>query len=113
MTAHVSTKQIIDYIKIANRISVDGVIYKTFTVTDTEIVVDKYTFPIDYFDVGGMDPNSLILIDSGHEWRRVQFHDENNVTLNHPKWEDLEPFDITRVKNSEIVAIANQTNFNK
>lgn len=112
MASHVSTKQIIEYIQTVAKLSVDGVIYSEYKITDTNIIVDKYTFPLEYFDIGGMDPNSLILIDTSHSWRRVQFHDANNVTLNHPDW-SIEEYDDARVKNKEIIAIANQTKFDK
>jgi hypothetical protein len=112
MAHHVSTKQILEFIKTAKKISVDGIIYENFSLDDTNITVDKHVFPLDWFDAGGMDYNSLILIDTSHEWRRVQMHDENDVTLTHPPY-DGEPYDITRVRHSDLISIANQTQFNK
>ena len=112
MANHVSTQQIVDFLKTVKKLSVDGVIYENFSVGETAIVVDKYTFPIDWFDAGGMDKNSLALVDTTHEWRRIQMHDENNATLDHPDYA-FEPYDISKVRHSDIVAIANQTPFNK
>jgi hypothetical protein len=112
MTAHISTDQIVNYIKTVKKVSVDGIIYDNFTVGDKALVVDKFNFPFDYFDVGGMDPNSLVLVGVDHEFHRVQFHDENNVTLNHPEW-NLEEYDFGKVRNTDIIAIARKTKFDK
>jgi hypothetical protein len=112
MAAHVSTQQIVDYIKTRKKISVDGVIYDKFGIDDTNFTVDKYVFPLDYFDIGGMDPNSIFLVALDHEYHRVQCHDENNVTLNHPEW-TIEPFDGDRIRNRNVSVIAKKTPFNK
>jgi hypothetical protein len=112
MAAHISTQQIIDHIKTVKKISVDGIIYDNFTVDNKNLTVDKHTFPLDYFDIGGMDPNSLILVGTDHEYHRVQLHDENNVTLNHPAWK-LEEFDGTKLRNRDISVIASKTKFTK
>jgi hypothetical protein len=112
MAAHISTKQVVDYIKTVKKVSVDGIIYEKVTIDDTNITIDKHVFPLDYFDIGGMDPNSLILVGTDHEFHRVQFHDENNVTLNHPEWE-IEAFDGDRVRNRNVSVIASNTKFTK
>lgn len=112
MAVHISTQQVVDHIKTAKKISVDGIIYEDITFNTTNFKVDEYIFPYDYFDIGGMDHNSLILVDKSHAWRRVQFHEADGTTINHPTWKS-EEYDNALVRNREIVAIANQTKFTK
>lgn len=108
MSHHISTQQVVNYLNTkVNKLSVDGIIYDSFSIDDKELNVGSFIFPLEYFDIAGMDPNSFIFVSHDHSYHRIQCHDDKNVTLKHPEW-TLEDYDATKVKHKDMLTIMAQ-----
>lgn len=101
MAAHVSTKQIIAHIQSAAAVSVEGEIFKNITVDDKNLIVGTYVFPLDYFDIGGMNRESIALVDQDGVVRHIMMLGEDGLRVEHPQW-DHEPYDSSRVRNRHV-----------
>ena len=102
MAQHISTDQIIKHIKTASSISVGGVIYDKITVDQTNLTIGDIVFPLDFFDVAGINPHTIILVDKDHTYRDIMLLDNTGYKMDHPKWE-IEEYDPKRVRNSHII----------
>lgn len=105
MAKHISTKQVIEHVKTAVAAKIDGVSLP-LSITDTAIVIGELTFPLDKFDIGGMSPESIQLIDTNDMYYDITLLDADGVSIIHPNWE-TEEYDPSRVRNTHIT---NQSN---
>lgn len=101
MAAHVSTKQIIAHIQSAAAVSVEGEVFKNIKVDDTNLTIGTYVFPLDYFDVGGMNRETIALYDQDGVMRHLMMLGEDGLRVEHPEW-DHEPYDANRVRNRHV-----------
>jgi hypothetical protein len=102
MATHISTNQVLDHIKTAKSVSVDGEIFKTITVDNDNLIIGPIKFPLNLFDIGGMNPTSMYLMDSDHKLRLIMLLGEDGFKINHPKWV-IEKYDQTKIKNHHLL----------
>jgi hypothetical protein len=102
MTAHVSNTQILDHIKTATSISVEGKVYDKITVTDTKVSIGPYNFLIDHFDIGGLSPQTIVLMDTDSVYRHLMLLGEDDLRIEHPDW-SIEQYDPTKIRNHHLL----------
>jgi len=102
MTAHVSSTQILDHIKTATSISVEGKVFDKITVTDTKVSIGPYTFLIDHFDIGGLSPQTIVLMDTDGEYRHLMLLGEDDTRLDHPDW-SIEQYNPEKIRNHHLL----------
>lgn len=105
MAKHISTKQVIEHVKTAISAKIDGVPLP-LSITDTAIVIGELTFPLDKFDIGGMSPESIQLIDTNNQYYDITLLDANGVSIIHPDWE-TEEYDPSRIRNTHLTSRSN------
>lgn len=105
MTAHVPTKQIVDHILSVYAVRVDGQVTEIIELDDTHLTLGGYKFELDKFDVAGLNPTSVILLDESLQYHNIECIDENENVLNHPDWttEEYEPH---RVRNNKLRSLS-------
>ena len=106
MAKHISTIQVLNHIKTATYAGIDKDKYDITSVTDSEIIIGPYTFPISKFDAGGMNRQTLALVDSTEQFREITLLDSDGNAIAHPDWE-TEDYDVRRVRNMHLLTAVN------
>lgn len=106
MAKHISTIQILNHIKTAKFGGIDKDKYDITSVTDSEVVIGPYTFPVSKFDAGGMNRQTLALVDSTEQFREITLLDSDGNAIAHPDWE-TEDYDVKRVRNIHLLTAVN------
>lgn len=99
---HIPTDQILNHFKTATAASVNGTIYKKITVDDEFLTIGPIKFPLDYFDIGGINRHSFQLLDSDKQYRDIMLLKEDGYKLDHPAW-DHEEYLPEKVRNLHLL----------
>lgn len=102
MTVHVSNNQILEHIKTAKSVSVEGKIFKKITITDTKVTIGPYTFLVDHFDIGGLSPSTIILMDTDKMYRHLMLLGDDELKIDHPEWK-MEQYEPSKVRNHHLL----------
>lgn len=105
MAKHISTKQVIAHVKTATSAQINGVSLP-LSITDTDVIIGTLVFPLDKFDVGGMSPTSIQLLDTNNEYYDITLLDADGNSIFHPNWE-TEEYDASRVRNRHLTDTSN------
>lgn len=103
MARHINTTQVIDHFKKAHAASVDGSIYKKIIADDTNLTIGPVVFPLDFFDIGGVNPHTFILMDSDHKYHDIMLLKQDGYKMDHPDW-DTEEYNGEKVRNHRLVS---------
>lgn len=99
---HISTKQILEHFKKAGGASVNGTIYKKITVDDEFLHIGPLKFPLDYFDIGGINPHTFQLMDSDKKYHDIMLLKEDGYKLDHADW-DHEEYKPEKIRNLHLL----------
>jgi len=103
MARHISTKEILDHFRTATAASVNGTIYKNIVIDDEKLTIGPWEFPLDYFDIGGINPHTIQLMDKDQEYHDIMLLGKDGYKLDHPKW-NHEPYDPYKLRNADLAA---------
>jgi len=101
MARHISTKDILEHFKSAFGASVNGTIYKTITVDDKNLTIGPIVFPLDYFDIGGVNHHTFHLMDSEQKYHDIMLLKKDGYKMDHPSWKS-EEFQPERIRNQHL-----------
>jgi hypothetical protein len=100
MPSHISTKQVVAHIKTAKGATIGG-ISLPLVVNENDLTIGNFVFPFDKFDIGGMSPSGMHLVDTEERYFDITFLDADGKPLPHPVW-DVEAYDASRIKNTRL-----------
>jgi hypothetical protein len=101
MSAHISTKTILAHVLTAPAASVDGDVYKTISADSEFLMIGPVKFPLNYFDIGGMNRDSMVLMDTDNKWHNVMLLGKDGQKLDHPNWE-IEAYEPAKIRNHHL-----------
>lgn len=103
MARHIPTSQVLDHVKTATSISVDGQVFNNITVDNEFLTVGTIKFPLDLFDIGGMNTTTMVLMDSDKNYRTLMLLGPDGFNIDHPDWE-TEEYLASKLRNNNLIS---------